>query len=254
MPGAGLAQTSFLDPAEGVNAVIVGVGSAPDYMGSGDNMAVPAVMARVYLPGTKRYVQLLGGQLSMNLLDRDGWQFGPQLNFRAKRDSDVDDPVVARMRPLDSEVEAGVFIGHTWRLSGDPRHRFGLRADIQSGEGTFATATANLWLPVSKAVVLNFGGGFAYANDKWTNHYFGVNGTDVALFPTLGNNPYVAGGGLYDFRFNAGAVIHINPRWHVGIGMRYQQLQGDAKSSPIVAQRGNRDQFIFGASVGYAWQ
>lgn len=254
LSGPVVAQTSFLNPQEGVNGIIVGVGSAPDFMGSDDNKAVPAVMARIYLGQTRRYVQLLGTQLSLNLLNSEGWQLGPQLNFRSKRDSDVDDPVIARMRPVDSEVEAGIFVGHTWRLSGDPRHRFGLRADVQSGEGSFGTATANLWWPVSKAVVLNLGGGFAYASGKWTDHYFGVNGTDIALFPSLGGAPYVAGSGIYDFRFNAGAVIHLSPKWHVGVGMRYQQLQGDAADSPIVKQRGNRDQFIFGAAVGYVWQ
>jgi len=252
--GPACSQTSFLNPQEGVNAVIVGVGSAPDFMGSNDNKAVPAIMARVYLGDTRRYVQLLGPQLSLNLINSEEWQFGPQLVFRAKRDDDVDNPVVARMRPLDSKVEAGAFLGRTWRLSDDPRHRFGLRADIQAGEGTFATATANLWLPVSRAVVLNLGGGFSYANSKWTNHYFGVNGTDIALYPSLGGTPYNAGGGVYDVRVNAGAVIHLDPKWHLGLGLRYQRLQGDAASSPIVSQQGNKDQYVFGAALGYAWQ
>lgn len=256
MSSAGVAsgQTSFLSPTEGVNAIIVGAGSAPDYMGSSDNEGVPAVMGRIYFGNSKRYVQLLGTQVSLNLLNSEGWQLGPQLNFRPKRDSDVDDPVVARMRPLDSEVEFGGFVGYTWKLSNDPRHRFGLRGDIQSGEGTFATATANLWLPVSRAVVLNFGGGFAYANGKWTNNYFGVNGTDIALFPSLGGNAYSAGGGIYDIRVNAGALVHITPQWHVGLGVRYQRLQGDAADSPIVTQRGSKDQVVFGAAIGYAWQ
>ena len=37
-------------------------------------------------------------------------------------------------------------------------------------------------------------------------------------------------------------------------GFRYAQLQGDAADSPIVTQQGNKDQFIFGAAIGYAWQ
>jgi len=254
LPGVAFSQVDFFSPQEGVNAIFVGVGSAPDFMGSDKNETVPAVFGRYNFQGTRRYIQLLGPQLSLNLINSESWQFGPQIAYRAKRDSDVDNPVVARMRTVDSETEFGVFVARTWQLSNDPRHRFNLRADLQSGEGEFGTVTANFWMPVSNAVVLNFGGGFAYASGKWTNNYFGVNGTDIALFPTLGGRAYNAGSGVYDFRVNAGAVLHMSREWHIGAGVRYQRLQGDAADSPIVTQQGNKDQYIFGAAIGYAWK
>ena len=254
VPTVAFAQSGVFDPQDGVNAIFLGIGSAPDFMGSDDNQAVPAVIARVYLGNTRRFVQLLGPQLSLNLLNSEDWQFGPQLVYRAKRDNDVDNPVVKQMREVDSEVEFGVFVARTWKLSNDPRHRFGVRADYGHGEGEFGTLTANFWLPVSPQLVLNFGGGLAYGSSKWTNNYFGVNGSDVALFPSLGGRTYVAGSGLYDFRLNIGAIYHVTKNWHVGAGYRYSQLQGDAADSPIVRDQGNKDQHIFGIAVGYAWQ
>jgi outer membrane protein len=253
-PGIAFSQAGIFEPQEGVNSLFLGIGSAPDYMGSDDNQAVPAVIARMYLGKTRRYVQLLGPQLSLNLVDSEEWQFGPQVVYRAKRDDDVDDNVVKRMRTVDSEVEFGLFLGKTWSLSKDPRHKFGLRADVGSGEGEFATLTANLWLPVTQRFMLNFGGGLSYGSSKWTNNYFGINGSDIALYPSLGGQQYKAGSGMYDFRVNAGAIFHITKNWHVGAGLRYSQLQGDAEDSPIVNQRGDKDQFIFGAAIGYAWQ
>lgn len=254
MPGAAFAQAGIFDMQEGVNVVFLGVGSAPDFMGSDDNEMVPAIMGRMHFGKTRRFIQLMGPQLSLNLIDSEEWQFGPQLIFRPKRDSDVDSPVVRRMREVDSEVEAGAFIARSWKLSSDPRHKVNVRADLQVGEGTFGTVTANIFFPASQQLVLNFGGGISYANDKWTNHYFGINGTDIALYPTQGGRPYNAGGGVYDFRLNAGAIYHLSKSWHVGGGLRYAQIQGDAKDSPIVSQQGNRDQWIFGVAVGYAWQ
>ena len=253
-PGAAMAQAGIFDPQEGVNTIFLGIGSAPDFMGSDDNQAVPAVVGRIHFGNTRRFVQLLGPQLSVNLLNSEEWQLGPQLVYRAKRDSDVDNAVVKQMRELDSEVEFGVFVARTWKLSNDPRHRFTLRADYGSGEGEFGTATANFWLPVSPQLVLNFGGGVSYGSSKWTNNYFGINGSDIALYPTLGGRPYVAGSGMYDFRLNVGAIYHLTKNWHVGAGYRYSQLQGDAADSPIVTLHGNKDQHIFGAAIGYAWQ
>ena len=252
--GGVLAQTGLFSPEEGVNAIFLGIGSAPDFMGSDDNQAVPAVIGRMYFGDSRRYVQLLGPQLSVNLLNNEEWQFGPQLVYRAKRDNDVDNPVVARMREVDSEVEIGLFVARVWKLSGDPRHRFSLRADYGSGEGEFGTLTANVWLPVAQRMVLNLGGGVSYGSSKWTDNYFGVNGSDIALYPSLGGRPYNAGSGMYDFRLNVGALYHLTKNWHIGAGYRYSQLQGDAADSPIVREQGNKDQHIFGIAVGYAWQ
>src|SRR5512139_1074407 len=124
LPGVAYSQAGVFDPQDGVNAIFLGVGSAPDYMGSDDYKGVPAVIARVYLGQTRRFVQLMGPQLSLNLIDSDEWQLGPQVVFRAKRDDDVDDKVVKQMKKVDSEVEFGLFVGKTWRLSNDQRHKF----------------------------------------------------------------------------------------------------------------------------------
>lgn len=248
-PGFSYSQVAFVDPQEGINLLSLGIGSAPDYMGSDDYKGAIAPVGRYYFSG-KRYIQVLGPQISLNLSGDDVFQFGPQLLFRFKRDSDVDDPVVKRMRPVDSAVEGGIFVGANWKLSNDPRHRFGVRTDIQTGSnGTEGTLTANYFLPVSRAVVLNFGGGIGYSNDKWARTYYGVTGTDTALLPA-----YNAQGGVNDYRVTFGAIVHLSPQWHVALGARYQQLRGDAADSPIVTQRGSRDQWIYGAAVGYAWQ
>lgn len=254
LPGVALAQVAFFDPQEGLNTVALGVGSAPDFIGSGDNDGAIGPVARYHFSG-KRYVQLLGPQLSVNLLSDDVWQFGPQLLVRFERGSDVKDSVVKQMRTIDMALEAGVFVAANWKLGDDPRHRVGVRADAQAGENGYeGTLTANYFLPVARAVVLNVGGGMGFTNDKWARTYYGVEGSDVALFPSLGGREYKPDGGVNDYRVNVSALVHLSPNWHLGVGARYQKLQGDAADSPIVDERGSQDQWIYGAAIGYVWQ
>lgn len=254
LPGSATAQVAFFDPQEGVNMVSLGVGRAPDYMGSDDYEAAVAPIGRYYF-SDKRYVQVLGPQISLNLLNHDVFQFGPQLLFRFKRDSDVEDPVVSRMQEVDSAVEGGVFAAATWKLSSDPRHRVGVRADLQGGSnGSEGTLTANYFHPVTQATVLYVGGGIGFSNDKWARTYYGVKASDAYLFPSLNGNAYKPDGGLNDYRANFGAIVHLSPNWHLAGGARYQRLRGDAGDSPIVDERGSRNQWIYGVSVGYVWQ
>lgn len=253
LPGVAFSQSAF-DPEEGVNVFALGVASAPDYIGSDDTKAVPAIVARAYFSG-KRYVQLLGPQLSLNLINDDVFQFGPQVLFRAKRDSDVDDEVVKQMRTVDENVEGGIFAAAVWKINGDNRHRFGIRADWQgSSDGEEGTITMNYFRPLSSTIVLNLGGGIGFSNDKWARNYFGVSGTDVNLFPSLGGNAYVPKGGVNDYRANIGIIAHLQPQWHLFTGVRYQKLRGDVSDSPIVSERGDKNQWIYGVALGYAWQ
>ena len=248
------AQVAIFDPEEGINILSMGVGKAPDYIGSNHSKAAVAPLARYYFSGP-RYVQLLGPQLSVNVINDNTWQFGPQVLYRLKRGSDVHDPVVSKMNEIKGTPELGVFGGASWQLSADPQNRFGVRADVEGGKhGVEGTVTANYFLPVSRAIVLNAGGGLGLSSDKWAKTYFGVNGTDVALYPSLAGAPYVPKGGVSDLRANFGAIVHFSPTWHAGLGARYQRLQGDSADSPIVAQRGNRNQWIYGLAVAYIWQ
>lgn len=255
LPGVAFSQAAFFDPEEGVNIAAIGVAGVPDYIGSDDQEAVPAIIARYYFSSGKRYVQLLGPQLSLNLLNHDVFQLGPQILYRKKRDDDVEDDVVKRMRTIDSTTEGGIFAAAVWRLEGDNRHRFSVRADWQTsnkgGEGTF---TVNYYRPLSQKIVMNVGGGLGFSNDKWARTYFGVEDTDVALFPSLGGQPYQPKGGLNDYRVNFGVIAHLKPQWHLFAGARYLRLRSDVADSPIVSERGDKNQWVYGAAIGYAWQ
>ena len=260
LPALAFAQAGggFVETEEGINIVGLGVGQVPDYQGSNDHTTAVGPFLRYYFSG-QRYVNVLGPQITLNVLDDKVWQFGPELVYRLGRDSDVEDAVVKQMNKIDNTVEAGGFVAASYQLSEDPRNRFIVSADLVADTGNthngyIGTVGVRYWLPVNEAVVLQAGVGFAYASQDYVQTYYGVSGTDIALFPSLGGNAYKPDGGVTDVRATFGAVVHLSRTWHLGVGARYQGLQGDAKDSPVVSERGDSNQWIYGVALGYAWQ
>ena len=92
--------------------------------------------------------------------------------------------------------------------------------------------------------------GASYADNNYMETYFGVSEkdserTDLPVFK--------AGSGIKDWRVIPAVVVHFSPQWHAGIGARYSRLLDDAADSPVVNDRGSKDQWIYGIAVAYAW-
>lgn len=251
----GAAQAQLVPPVDvpDVNLVGAGIGSVPDYMGSSNNKGGLAPVVRYQLAGTQRYFLLLGSQAYFNVLDNQNWRVGPMLNYRFGRDSDVSDFVVKRMVELKGKAEIGAFVQYNHKLSDQKMHQLVFSGDIGGSDyGTVGNVRMMLWQPLSQSTLLNIGIGMQFANDKWMNTYFGVtNPADVALYPTLAGTPYVAGSGMKSFYIPFGVTQALSKEWLVSVGGRYESLQGNAKASPVVSQRGKADQWIYGLGVSY---
>ncbi|MBW2539259.1 MAG: MipA/OmpV family protein [Deltaproteobacteria bacterium] len=50
-------------------------------------------------------------RLKANVITHDRWRVGPLVRYRSKRDDDVDNAKVAKMREVDGTVEVGAFAG-----------------------------------------------------------------------------------------------------------------------------------------------
>ena len=118
-------------------------------------------------------------------------------------------------------------------------------------EGTTASARVNYFHPFSERLIGNIGVGIAYGDDKFTETYFGVTGSDVALYPSLGGRPYEPSGGLTGVRMPFGVTTPLSPQWMLSAGGRYERLLGDAEDSPIVDERGDANQWFFGLGAAY---
>jgi len=235
-----------------LNFVGLLVGYAPDYSGSKDNEVGLAPLLRYQFEASRRFVLWQGPKLELNLIDDDTWNFGPMLSFRAARDNDVDNRVVRQMDKIDSEVAVGAFVLYNLRLGPEPMRQLVFGADASTASnGAFYTAKMTYWHPFSPQLTGTIGVGTSYGNNKYMRTYYGVTGSDITLFPSLGGNAYNAKSGLIGVNIPVGLSYTIDRRWILSGLMRYEKLQGDAKDSPIVSQEGDSNQWTYGLGLSY---
>lgn len=239
------------------NVVALGVGSAPSWFGADDSFLGAAPAAILQTPVGR--LTLLGNYLALNVLDarfdQSGWRAGPAAIYRFGR-SDVDDPVAARLPEIDDSVELGVNLGYEFVDPASPMRRLALGADltfdVTQGDGAaalnlYARAVHPLpWLGGAVAALA----GVTLTNDAWAERYWSVS---PAASAASGLPIFDASGPGRDVRIGFGVLQSLSPRWHLGAGGVYSRLIGDAASTPIVARRGDADQFLFGLGVAYAW-
>jgi outer membrane scaffolding protein for murein synthesis (MipA/OmpV family) len=157
-----------------------------------------------------------------------------------------------QMKKIDAEVGVGAFVQYNLKLSQLPFHQLAFSVD-GSGANTGALYTAKViyWQPFSQELVGTFGVGTSFGDNKYMKTYYGVTGSDIALFPSLGGNAYNAKSGLIGVNFPIGLTYIMDRRWMFSGGFRYQKLMDDAKDSPIVSQQGDSSQWIYGLGVSY---
>ncbi len=257
------ATIPFEYPAK-INIIGLGIASVPDYYGSTKNEGAIGPLARYWFGG-ERYVQLLGPELTLNLVDRPDFRAGPVIRVRGRRDDDVDDDVVKRMRPIASTTEVGVFASyHMYLDRNQPLHKLVLEGDIVGNTGdTYDGATGNLGVnyiypfqkaPVGTQMVGAIGLGMFFASSSFNRAYFGVTGSDVALFPERGGAEFLPDSGVTSVKIPVSLTTRVNKQWLVTVGGRYERLLGDAKDSPVVDGRGDANQWAIGAAVSYMFQ
>jgi MipA family protein len=223
---------------------------------SDDTTGGIAPFARYTFQGQERFLQLNATELSLNLINSSSVRLGPVLNYHFGRDDDIDDALVKRMTEIDGAVEGGVFGEIVWADRGNPRNRFVLGTtllkDLSSESSGFrARLNARYWRQVATNVDIHVGGGLWYGDSDYNNHYFGVTPANRG---TSGLPLFNAGSGVHEYFLTLGAMMYLSPNWLGAAGVRLSQITGDAEDSPVVSQRGDKNQFIGGIGVAYMWR
>ncbi|MEP1201287.1 MipA/OmpV family protein [Tateyamaria sp.] len=241
-------------PPQYSNFLSFGIGVVPDYIGSDDNF-IGAAPFGIFGLGENRFVSIVANSAYVNVSKDKNFRFGPTATYRFGRDDDVDDSVVSLMEEIDDTVELGAFAGYMMELSDDIRDRatFGGQIAFDVGgvhNGYAASINARRWFPVGKFGVLGLGAAVTYGSGDYMDTYFSVSPVDAA---TTGLPQYKAGDGLRDARVMALFIHPITKNWVAGGGVYYSRILGDAADSPIVEDRGKKDQLIYGLGIGYVW-
>ncbi len=229
--------------------VAAGAAYVPDYEGSDDYKAWPAVAGR-YTWDSGRYASLAGAggveqaaRLSINLIDAkvtQTWTMGPILQYRLERNgSDLDDSKVEEMRDVDAETEAGAFI--SW-----DKDRIGVdvafASDISDkSNGTLGYLSGDYKLPFSTAKTsFKLGAHLTYASSNFMDEYFGVSKKDAAR---SGLKRYRADSGFKDAGLRVTMLHMFNPSWGMFASVGYTRMLNDAEDSPLVDDRGDENQY-----------
>jgi outer membrane scaffolding protein for murein synthesis (MipA/OmpV family) len=243
------------------NLIGLGIFATPDYYGSDDYEAKAAPLLH-YGFGIDQYVQVIGPEIRLNLMPRKDWRVGPLLRWRERRDDDVDDSVVKHMRPVASASEIGAFAQYHLPLDPNrPLHKVVFTGDFTYNttnvyDGATGNIRAQYFYPfeqgfMGKPLIGTVGFGLFFGSDHFANRYFGVNGSDVALFPKRGGVPYTAEGGLVSIKVPFSLTAQVDPKWLVTVAGRYERLLNDAADSPVVKDRGDENQWIIGVAASY---
>lgn len=262
------AQSPVIKPDRNVfdgDYVIVGVGvmSLPSYTGSSESQIIPAAGATGEVAGVSFTIR--GPSISLDLLpDRKGsdvgLRFGPQVRLRSNRIGKIKDPVVARLGKLDNVVEAGfrAGLGFDNVLSRSDSLSVGasIRWDVSGkGSGRVITPSATYLLPVSRAQAFGLLVSAEISDDSFADYNYSITpqGSAASGLPV-----YKARGGLEEISIGLATVRDLSGDFldgglSIGGGLMYSRLFGSAAKTPITSARGSRDQWIFGAGLGYTF-
>ena len=115
------------------NFLALGVALVPEFEGSSDRSAVPALIGRLVIGSTT--LRLLGNSAQWSLLPANSpWALGPALSLRSSRDEDVEDALIKRLRPIDATVGAGVFAEYSWSSLVNPSDNFTAGFELLGGK------------------------------------------------------------------------------------------------------------------------
>jgi len=103
-----------------------------------------------------------------------------------------------------------------------------------AGHGTVVDLAVQARWNIAPRLSLDYGIAARWANREYVETFFGV---DAAQSERSGLSVYRADGGISDARLFVNATYVLNPRWIISAGGAIAQLQGDARDSPITADR-----------------
>ncbi|MBH1945301.1 MipA/OmpV family protein [Erythrobacter sp. YJ-T3-07] len=241
----------------------VGAGFAPDYDGSDDYEVFPLPIIQGSLGGVDINPRAAGLALDFIPDSADSkvnFGFGPAIRLRTSRTGDIEDPVVAAAGELDTAVEVGpsASIGISGVLN--PYDSLSANVDVRwdvagAHEGMVINPTVTYFTPVSRGAAVSLSLSAEHGDEAFNEYYYSVT---PAQATASGLPVYDAGSGFNKLSANLLVGYDLDGDLTNGglalfaIG-GYSRMIGDAEKSPFVALRGDADQFLIGAGIGYTF-
>lgn len=267
LPAAASAQSAVApeDSALDGDYLTVGVGAiyGPSYEGSDDYVVTPVPVVQGRLKGVEITPRPGGAALDFVPDGKDakiGFSLGPVATYSRNRNWQIEDPVVRSLGKLDSALDLGVNAGVTvYRLL----HAYDsltasadVKWDLIGAHGaTIVTPQISYFTPLSRGALVTLNVSAKHVDGDYADYYYTVSpdqslASGLPQFDAKGGWASVGAGFLagYDLDgnlLNGGVAIFL-------LGS-YNRLMNDAKRTPFTSIRGDADQWLIGAGLGYTF-
>ena len=204
---------------------------APKYEGSDEYevLGLPYILPTFAgAPGFFSRIDVRGlDDVRFNLLDRNGFVAGPLAGYTFGREED-DGDLLDGLGDIDGGAVVGGFVGYRLGpvLFDASYHQF-----FDDSEGYQIRFGAETERQISERVTLTGRVGATYADENYTQTYFGVTG-DQAI--DSGLDAQDADAGFKDVHVQVGIKADLDDRWSARASVRYSHLLGDAGDSQVV--------------------
>ena len=154
------------------------------------------------------------------------------------------------LRKVGFGIEAGAY------AEGYVLPQLRLRAELRQGIGSHNALSGDLAMDLvlrgeNDRAVVTIGPRLRISSAKYNRRFFGIEPGEVAA---SGLPAYRPGGGVRAYGATAGAHYPLSDRWGLYGFAGYDRLVGDAANSPLVQQRGSRDQASFGIALTHVFR
>jgi MipA family protein len=163
---------------------------------------------------------------------------GPLVRYTKGRAADSND-ALRGFRNLKDAVEVGGFVGYSlgaWSF--DLVYAQAVNDDTH--DGAFVEPSVVYRLPLGERLGATFGAKGGWASARAMKNLFGI---DAATSRASGLAQHATSAGVKDAGLSANLDYAVTPRASLGVGIGYKRLLGDAADSPLVGERGSRNQF-----------
>jgi len=195
--------------------------------------------------------------LGYKFINNERWSAGPIAKIGFGRKEDDDNPfriagdktkALKGLGDVDTSLEIGAFVEHSM---GPLTYQLELRQGLGGHKG-FIVETgfsySGVTVQFDRNIMYAVGPRVKFADACYNNAYFGI---DERQSLSSGLAKYNADGGIISYGVGGFSAVTITDSVSLGIFGGYDRMVGEAADSPLIQERGDDNQFMFGINILY---
>jgi outer membrane protein len=220
----------------------------PVFQGSSRDVLRPYPIGAIRRSGTPEPFRGPRDGIGVGLIEGSDFQIGPVGQLAWPRRERMEPAALHGLGNVRWAVEVGVFGEYWWA----PwlRTRAEVRQGINGHHGVVADILVDAVVPVGPQWTLSGGPRITLASTPADSPYFSI---DAVQSAASGLPVFDAKGGVRSVGAGTQARYLWTPQFATHAFFEYERLTGDVASSPLVAQRGNANQYTFGFGATHSF-